>query len=952
MRGRSALLLVGISFGCMLLEACPPSGVTLTIRVQSGLRAGDELRHARASLRRGGSCELGAEIDSEGRAIERTDQASLGAGTFTIAELGPLEPGTYAVNVLARRPGPSGAESGSVLIERCVVTSITNDRVLRVPLTTGCIGVMCPAPGGSTAFTECLNGRCVDPRCDPDDPATAPLCCDRAVLGDLCEDDPTVCSAATECEAGPACAGAPRCVSGVCVEPDEDLCVDGEHCDASTDTCLPDDPGAFVDAGALDAGPIDAGSIDGGGDAAATDDAFSSVDAPFTPDAYRECREATDCADDGDVCTDIACAGTGLCMTTARSCDDGVDCTVDACSTPSGCQHTPDSSRCPTSESCHPTRGCEPADACAGPSECDDGLFCTDDACTAMRCVNTAHVCPPEASACASMVCDEDANRCANTFDPTSLTSPAHCGTSAAMCTAPCPSRPNATPTCAAGVCGTMCMTGFVDLDGSGVNGCEYACTFTSAVDLADAAAVDANCDGADGIVGSLDFIYVAPSGLSTGSGSTPATAVNVVRAFGVAAARGSPVTMMLASGNHTISLGLNASSGLILWGRYDASFRSRSGGASLVRSSDSRALTVSVPVTIDSVNFETTDQVALGEYTRTIWARGASSVVLRNLTVTAGRGAPGSSGAVGAVGAVGATGLDGNAGTMTMGAPAAGSGAGAGGIGGTPTGTGLMGMVGGTGTASCMAGGGGGSLLIGICSCSATTYASSGSMGRVGCVGTTGPHGATGTNLGTLGSSGWAPNASSGGGPGGVGVRGSGGGGGAAGDCSLGSAGGGGGAQGGAPGSGGSSGMPGTAGSGSFALLAFSSTLTLTNVTLVTRGGGDGGRGGSGGAGGSGGPGGDGGGGGSRTLCGGPGIIHGGVGGAGGTGGAGGQGGCGGGGAGGPSIGLFAASSTLVFGATITYSVASSGLGGAACASPSGGGAGPDGATFDQLLL
>jgi len=36
----------------LALPGCPPSGARLTIRVQSGLRAGDELRHLRVFLRR------------------------------------------------------------------------------------------------------------------------------------------------------------------------------------------------------------------------------------------------------------------------------------------------------------------------------------------------------------------------------------------------------------------------------------------------------------------------------------------------------------------------------------------------------------------------------------------------------------------------------------------------------------------------------------------------------------------------------------------------------------------------------------------------------------------------------------------------------------------------------------------------------------------------------------
>ncbi len=931
----------------LALHGCPASGARLTVRVQSGLRAGDELRHVRAFLRRGGSCMDGEELRSEGRALERGDQLALGDGSLTVAELGPLEAGVYAVQVLGRRPGATGAESGPVLIERCVVTSITNDRVLRVALTTGCVGVTCPAPGGSAAFSECLNGRCVDPRCDPDDPITAPYCCDRALLGDVCDVDPTVCRTADDCERVAECTGDPSCEDGACIEPADDHCDEGQHCDVSMRACVPDQSSVLEDAGPIDAGARE----DAGLDAGPVADAFTPFDAFVTPDAYFECRTGADCRDDGDVCTEVACVR-GLCDTTTLACDDGVACTLDACSSPSGCQHIPDSSRCDVGATCHPTRGCEPADACTTPGECDDGLFCTVDACTGMRCANTARSCVADSSACTTTTCDETADACVHPFDPSSLTDPTHCGTSAAMCTAPCPSRANANATCSAGVCGFTCRAGFVDNDGLASNGCEYACTFMSSSDPADASGVDANCDGADGVAGSLDFIYVSPSGLSSGSGNRPSSAVNLARAFTVAAARGAPVTMLLVTGTYGIAGPLTATSGLTMVGGYQNTMYRTRAANSLVRSSDSIAMDVSVAATFDSVNFETIDQTVPGEYTRTLWVHGSSGLVLRNLTVTAGRGPAGVAGAAGAAGAVvGATGATGNPGTMSARGAGAGAGPGSGGDGASPPGA--VGEGGTAGPCPGAGGGAGGGLLIGVCTCSSTVAAEPGQTGMPGCTGTTGSHSVGISGSGSIDSSGWAPPmmGTGTGGTGGVGTRGGGGGGGASADCSLGSAGGGGGGQGGAGGAGGLGGSPGEPGGGSFAILSFASALTLTNVTLVTRDGGDGGHGGSGGMGAAGGSGGSGGAGGSRNICG-MGFVHGGMGGTGGVGGAGGPGGCGAGGVGGPAIGLFTAATTITPGATVIYTIGFPGIGGDACLSPPGGIAGADGVAMPQLHL
>lgn len=95
------------------------------------------------------------------------------------------------------------------------------------------------------------------------------------------------------------------------------------------------------------------------------------------------------------------------------------------------------------------------------------------------------------------------------------------------------------------------CAPGTHDLDG--VPGCEYRCTLVSAEDPADDAAVDANCDGADGVVRHPGYIYVTPSGMGAPSiGDSPATAVGLGRAFELATTRastGTSVTLLLAGG-------------------------------------------------------------------------------------------------------------------------------------------------------------------------------------------------------------------------------------------------------------------------------------------------------------------------------------------------------------------------------------------------------------------
>jgi len=316
----------GIGLILMASMGCPSTTSTLTVRVQSGLRAGHEVRFVGVSLFRGSvPCSSTAStLADEGLALVASDQSALGLGTRTVAELGGLAAGTYTVRVQARRPGAGRPSSGSVLIERCVVTSVTRTRVLRVPLTTDCIGVTCPAPAGSPAFDQCLNGRCVDPRCDPGDPSTTSFCCDRSALGSACDEVPTVCRATTDCTPTLECSGAPACVDGVCVEPPEDACPDGQYCDALGGSCEPD-----PSLGSSDAGPRDAGldaSLDldaPSPDALAVPDA-ASLDAVVPPaDTYTDAtteRPGEDCTLAGDEdldgrldCADTECVSTVMC---------------------------------------------------------------------------------------------------------------------------------------------------------------------------------------------------------------------------------------------------------------------------------------------------------------------------------------------------------------------------------------------------------------------------------------------------------------------------------------------------------------------------------------------------------------------------------------------------------------------------------------------------------------
>jgi hypothetical protein len=81
-------------------------------------------------------------------------------------------------------------------------------------------------------------------------------------------------------------------------------------------------------------------------------------------------------------------------------CDDGVDCTVDACGA-SGCEHTGDDAACGETMRCNPVMGCVPL-RCTRDDECDDGRPCNG--------IETCDAASPDATGCVAgeeLRCDD-----------------------------------------------------------------------------------------------------------------------------------------------------------------------------------------------------------------------------------------------------------------------------------------------------------------------------------------------------------------------------------------------------------------------------------------------------------------------------------------------------------------------------------------------------------------
>ncbi len=486
-----------------------------------------------------------------------------------------------------------------------------------------------------------------------------------------------------------------------------------------------------------------------------------------------------------------------------------------------------------------------------------------------------------------------------------------NCGGCGMSCT-----RPNSVATCVNSACQFVCAAGFYDLNNDPTDGCEYACTFTSATDLPDLNFVDANCDGIDGEVN--NGIFVSPAGNDSNVGTRAAPKQTLAAAV-TAMVTGGKRDLYLAAGTYQGPLALLGISGANIAGAYNPTTWRRALTNQVLVQGGAKALEIEAAnnVLVQAIRFEggVGTPSAYGG-----WVKESTNVRLESLELRAGNGAAGSAGMQGTPGSPGQPGSPGGEGcandqnltlpgvgcAIVLGRcrqPAAGSGGSSpcgfpGGNGGTPT----YSVGSGPGSAGSAAPNGSGAAGVGVGGSIGQGMPPNAANGGTGSTGTDGNNGAGATTAGGFSMSGF--NVASGGtGTSGTNGRGGGGGGGGCGDqfnffgytCQSFGSGGGGGGGGGCAGAGG---LGGQGGGASVGLFIFNSSVTAQGLVAV------GGNGGAGGAGGNGGPLGTGGTGGASPYGGnkqGQACI----GGVGGRGGNGGTGGHGGGGSGGSSYGL-----------------------------------------------
>ena len=243
----------------------------------------------------------------------------------------------------------------------------------------GCVFTNVVCPEGE----DCIDGACVqtctaDTDCPDDgDVCTTETCINGGCIGvnnSAACDDGNVCTDNDTCADG-ACAGSD--IAGCCTS-DAD-CTSPQTCDTATNTCV------------------------------------------------DQCVTDTDCADDGDACTDETCDN-GSCVSSFNTagCDDGDLCTNgDACDGAGGCAGTP--VNCPADQECNPANGNCEAIVCQTSADCDDGFSCTTDTCDVGTgaCVHTEihEACNDGLFCTGTETCapadeDADANGCVATGDP------------------------------------------------------------------------------------------------------------------------------------------------------------------------------------------------------------------------------------------------------------------------------------------------------------------------------------------------------------------------------------------------------------------------------------------------------------------------------------------------------------------------------------------------------
>ncbi|MCB9737955.1 MAG: hypothetical protein H6747_01730 [Deltaproteobacteria bacterium] len=267
-------------------------------------------------------------------------------------------------------------------------------------------GNACTSGDTCSAAGTCNPGKGVN--CDDGKPCTTDSC--DAATG--CK---YVAIDGISCTDGDACTGNDACSGGACkgttVVCDDDNACTTDSCDKVKGCGYAAKVGTSCnDGNACTTGDVcDSKGKCGGSKATCNDNNVCTLDlCDVDSGCYATKLEGAAC-DDGKICTVSDACGNGVCAGSPKDCDDGNECTTDACDAQKGCTHTPASKPCNdgdecttgdtcvggqcksvakncsdgndcTIETCHKLLGCQTSFAKVGAS-CSDNDACTEDAC-------------------------------------------------------------------------------------------------------------------------------------------------------------------------------------------------------------------------------------------------------------------------------------------------------------------------------------------------------------------------------------------------------------------------------------------------------------------------------------------------------------------------------------------------------------------------------------------
>jgi len=386
--------------GSILAGGTPTTG-TMPINGDISLQACELFVQSGAVVNAGGGY---GENELIGRDVIGVRSVTVESGSQVLAQ------GTGGLNTVRYAQG-GGAPLFSGTIDP--PATVTEDGTL--PVCPGCgnaiveTGETCDdgnMVGSDGCSAACQDEGCVNGTAPPGYPAVA-LCDDgNGCTVDTCDTVAHSCTHELSCDDGISCT-VDTCVSMQCQHvPTDSLCDDSNVC--TDGFCFANTGCTYVNnTAACDDELFCNGSVDSclGG----TCSVHSGNPCAGLPECQNTCEESTQgciisppttsCTDDGNVCTDDLCDGSGSCTHTNNTapCSDGIACTAgDQCSGGVCLAGTPNDSACDdgnicTDATCNPQIGCEVTN---NTNPCNDGESCTvNDTCVDGMCVGDPQNC-------------------------------------------------------------------------------------------------------------------------------------------------------------------------------------------------------------------------------------------------------------------------------------------------------------------------------------------------------------------------------------------------------------------------------------------------------------------------------------------------------------------------------------------------------------------------------